>query len=690
MFDNRDPDSLPFDPESSVVLLDGVRYAVAQARVNWNDPYGEWTLVVLEDLSRTAPRAASVRIGAAATGLAFLIGILLLKMLQGVERQRFAKAQLEAHVLAQTAASEKKSLLAAAAVRMQQTNSLTELAKRFFVESYDLVGTLQGALYILHNAAETLHLVGSYACAEPPAATVAVGVGLLGQCAIERCRMLHTAPASGFMMIHSGLGDTVPAALTIVPVMLGDRLLGVVEVAFLSLPDEETLRYLDELVTLLAMNIEIVGRTTQTQEMLSVTLAAEQAGSEQIHFQQALIDAMPYPVFYMDADSRFIGFNHAYEQAFAVNRTHLMGKRIVDLEHFPETNRIAFQVENEAIIASAGTLEREMAIPYADGLWHDTLYYVSGFLRFDGTPGGLVGTFVDISSLKNAERELARFADIERFNRLALGREERILALKCEVNELCKAAGRTTPYTTTLIETIEDHEMNPHPDYATALVGDDRAWRLDDLVDLEELQQLLSSFCEAVGVASAIIDLDGKVLAAARWQSACTNFHRVHPDSRVRCTESDAHLAMELREGREFAMYRCKNGMSEAAAPIIVDGRYLANIFIGHYHLSPPDPDFFQAQCRQFGYDKVNYLAAIAAAPLIEEGRLPTILSFLSDFARIISTQSLARRRSDLAQQILAQQADLLKRERVAALSLAEDAEQAHRALTYMAKGAQS
>ena len=53
-FESTAPAPLPFDIGSGLQALDGRRYALATARVDWNDPSGDWTLVVLEDLSRTA------------------------------------------------------------------------------------------------------------------------------------------------------------------------------------------------------------------------------------------------------------------------------------------------------------------------------------------------------------------------------------------------------------------------------------------------------------------------------------------------------------------------------------------------------------------------------------------------------------------------------------------------------------
>jgi signal transduction histidine kinase len=52
-------------------------------------------------------------------------------------------------------------------------------------------------------------------------------------------------------------------------------------------------------------------------------------------------------------------------------------------------------------------VQREAAIPFADGREHQTLYSVSGFRGPDGTPGGLVGIIVDITPLKETEAALA-------------------------------------------------------------------------------------------------------------------------------------------------------------------------------------------------------------------------------------------------------------------------------------------
>jgi PAS domain S-box-containing protein len=683
MFENKEPVVLPMSVDGGIRLFDGKHYAVAAARVQWNDPFGDWQLVMMEDMARTVPVSERLPVGLFAGLLVFVLGALLNMLLSGQHRQFVAGEQLAAYSREQQAGAERKSRLAAAALKLQRSIDPTQLVQTYLAEAHSLLGALQGVVYVLDaGSGATLRIAGSYACAEALPETLAVGEGLLGQCAAERrLRVLATA-ADGFAAIRSGLGETRPAAILLAPILLNENLLGVAEIALLRSPDAEDQAQFEEMTALLAMNLEIIGRSAHTEKVLSATLAAEHEQAERLDFQQALIDTIPYPVFYKDADTRFLGFNRAYEETFNVRRADLIGKRVLDLDHLPEADRKAYQAEDEATIATAGSIRREMQIPFADGKLHDALYFVSGFRRRDGEPGGLVGTFMDISEIKDAERKLERLADAERFSQLALGREERILELKREVNALAEASGQALPYATVLVEPVGDHVLAPHPDYRTDLTHDGRPLQLADLVDLDELQKLFTAFCESVGIAAAIIDLQANVLASSRWQRACTDFHRINPDSCARCIESDTELSIKLEDGQDFTMYKCKNGMTDCASPIIVEGQHLANVFIGQFHLGPPDMEFFRQQARQFGYPEEEYLRAVSEAPVADETRLPVILGFLSGFARLISTMSLASRRADAAQQRLEQQADLLRRERIAAMSLAEDAKLARKALT--------
>ena len=292
-----------------------------------------------------------------------------------------------------------------------------------------------------------------------------------------------------------------------------------------------------------------------------------------------------------------------------------------------------------------------------------------------------IGTEVARQKDGPAQSELQeRILEFERFNRLVMAREQRILDLKKEANELAQAAGEPAPYGS--LERIEkdealDNLVQTMKDRDAVSGGEPEELLVEDLLNVEDLQTLLAHFCDAVGVASAISDLKGNLLAFANFRRACTQFHRVGEVSAQRCAESDSILGSRLEEGQDFTIYQCKNGLTDAASPLIIDGKHLANILIGQFHLQEPDLEFFRRQARDLGYDEEDYLASIKEVPMMSEEKLPSILGFLSGFAKIVGTLTLDRIRASQAAEDLKRRAEELRRSQAAALSLAEDAEMA-------------
>ncbi len=166
--------------------------------------------------------------------------------------------------------------------------------------------------------------------------------------------------------------------------------------------------------------------------------------------------------------------------------------------------------------------------------------------------------------------------------------------------------------------------------------------QLTDLIDVERTQRLLENFLSAVGVFAAIIDLKGTVLVTSPWQRVCADFHRQNEITCRRCIESDTVLANDLPEGETFSHYRCLNGLTDAASPIIIEGKHLANVFIGQFFTEKPDLGFFRSQAKEFGFDEPAYLDALSEVPIVAKETLPSILSFLTSFA--VMTASLGLR----------------------------------------------
>ena len=164
---------------------------------------------------------------------------------------------------------------------------------------------------------------------------------------------------------------------------------------------------------------------------------------------------------------------------------------------------------------------------------------------------------------------------------------------------------------------------------------------LSALIDEEKAQSILDAFCNAVGVAAAIIDLEGSVLVGSKWQKICTDFHRKNEITYNNCIKSDTILANALQQGKRYSIYQCPNGLTDAASPIVIQGEHVANAFVGQFLLKAPDPERFRRQARTYGFDEKAYLEALRAVPLVQKQNLPAILDFLSHFAEMVAVMGL-------------------------------------------------
>lgn len=274
MFDRAEPSILPFAVEGGVVDLGGRRHAQAASTVTWNDPYGDWSLVLMEDLTRTVPAGESLAVGLATAALLLVFCGLGLKMLHSHHAQVLAARRLEDYAAAQAAGAERKTRRAESALLFQRARSTRELADAFLAECHRIFGALQGLIYADDGSGDgVFHLAGRFACdaATPP--LLAPGEGLLGQCVAERQpRILDVSDAQAWT-IRSGLGSARPAAVMMAPLLLDDAVLGVAEIAVLDPPDPLVHGQFMEMASLLALNLEIQrrhrGAVADTREALS-------------------------------------------------------------------------------------------------------------------------------------------------------------------------------------------------------------------------------------------------------------------------------------------------------------------------------------------------------------------------------------------------------------------------------------
>ena len=165
----------------------------------------------------------------------------------------------------------------------------------------------------------------------------------------------------------------------------------------------------------------------------------------------------------------------------------------------------------------------------------------------------------------------------------------------------------------------------------------DEKYRLENLINMDDLKEILDDFHKLTHFPVAVLNLKGEVLLGLHWEPICTRFHRVNPETAAKCIKSDTHFNTELIKGNEKHMlYRCGNGLYDAAAPIIIEGQHLGNFFIGQFLLEPPDEGFFRKQAKRYGFDEEAYLEALSRVPITSENNLKNRLDYLCSFARFL------------------------------------------------------
>jgi len=128
-----------------------------------------------------------------------------------------------------------------------------------------------------------------------------------------------------------------------------------------------------------------------------------------------------------------------------VDREHLMGTDFSD--YFTEPDRA--REGHRQVFAQGFVTDYPLTIRHVDGGMTDVLYNGSVYKDAGGNVLGVFAAARDVTAQKQAEsevaeqraRELDRLAELERFQKLTVGRELRMIELKKEIKALRAAAG---------------------------------------------------------------------------------------------------------------------------------------------------------------------------------------------------------------------------------------------------------
>ncbi len=166
-----------------------------------------------------------------------------------------------------------KSKTAEIAQRVQAATSVRGLAQDVIRTLTPLLDGGHGVFYGVNDTRKRLELMGSYAFVERKhlAEGFGFGEGVAGQSVIERSPILLTDVPADYIRIGSALGEARPSMILAMPILSGDTVLGVIEIATFKTFTETQRTLVADLLPMIALQLEILERRTRMQSLLEET-----------------------------------------------------------------------------------------------------------------------------------------------------------------------------------------------------------------------------------------------------------------------------------------------------------------------------------------------------------------------------------------------------------------------------------
>jgi HAMP domain-containing protein/signal transduction histidine kinase/DNA-binding response OmpR family regulator len=164
---------------------------------------------------------------------------------------------------------------------LQGQKDLLTVGRLILSELAPVVSAQQGVFYMMDGSQEEpeLQLLASYAYRERKGVNnrFKLGEGLVGQAALEKERILLTSVPSDYVQISSGLGQTAPMNIVVLPILFEGQVKAVMELSSLDQFNPTHQAFLDQLTESIGIVLNTIEANTRTEDLLkqSQSLASE-------------------------------------------------------------------------------------------------------------------------------------------------------------------------------------------------------------------------------------------------------------------------------------------------------------------------------------------------------------------------------------------------------------------------------
>jgi HAMP domain-containing protein/CheY-like chemotaxis protein/signal transduction histidine kinase len=171
-----------------------------------------------------------------------------------------------------------KTNLAKFTSMLQGQRDLVTVGRTLLSELSPLVDAQQGVIYQMERgepgevgdsvAPRMLQLLAGYAQRQDQPERIRTGIGLVGQAAAEKQRILLNDVPPDYTQIHSSLGSAPPQSILVLPVLFEGETMAVIELAALRPFTNTHLAFLDQLTQSIGVVLNTIEATMRTENLL--------------------------------------------------------------------------------------------------------------------------------------------------------------------------------------------------------------------------------------------------------------------------------------------------------------------------------------------------------------------------------------------------------------------------------------
>ncbi|MFH1196124.1 MAG: PAS domain S-box protein [bacterium] len=217
-------------------------------------------------------------------------------------------------------------------------------------------------------------------------------------------------------------------------------------------------------------------------------------------FTEALMEAIPTPVFFKDNEGKYIGCNKAFSDQLGVTTEEIQGKTVFEL--WPGENAKVYHQKDLELLLNPHLQVYEFQIKDKFGEVRDTVYAKNVFKDETGKNAGIVGSYIDITDRKKAEEALRaseeKYRTLFSNTALAVG----LRALDGSYLEFNEAYSRMVGYSLEELKALRS-ENYTHSD--------------DIDITLSNMQKIVSGEADVVRYEKRYLNKDGSIV----WGNVC-------------------------------------------------------------------------------------------------------------------------------------------------------------------------